>query len=694
MQVIKRDGRLVEFNKERIVNAVTKAMIQTPEGIDIDLANKIAEAIEKQLENVEQINVYEIQDLVEKKLMGSSRKEVAQTYITYRYNRDIARRSKTQDVFLDIIRAKSNDMQTEKLNSSSDIPKEMMIRFASEVMKPFVDTFLLSPKVRAAEKEGYIYICGKDYYPTKSLNSIQAAFGQILKNGCNIRGNSIQAPSTIEEAMQLVCIAMLMIQKEIDGGQSIPAFDYFFAPYVKKTYEEELKKQKDFEKYEKELKAKQPKEYVKKEVEGLSEQEQIVQIAINRTVDRVHHALKLFLNNINMFLVNLGKQAIASSINYGTDTSAEGRCMIREILQLTYEETQKGKTPIFPLQIWKKKRGINFLPDDINYDLYQLALKVTSEVSIPRYLNLDATFNKAEKWKKEDENRWYYEPAIAGRRIRNFETISGEKTAIGKGNLSSVLINLPKIAIETSLKVQEKVGLSFELGKGSEEKMPAKYKEEIRKVFKQELENNMKMAALQLYDRFKFQSTAVARQFPALMSGIWKDSETLKQQDTVEEVIKQGSLSIGFIGLAEALIVLTGKHHGESEEAQILGIEIISYMQEIAKNLSEEYGMLYGIMGMEAKKKRFIAKDRIRYGEIKGVTDKENYTDSSEIPVQYECSIEKRAKTEAPYHELCRAGNIFYAKLSEEEKDIQNVQNIVELLDKYNMGYLGIIYDS
>ena len=178
------------------------------------------------------------------------------------------------------------------------------------------------------------------------------------------------------------------------------------------------------------------------------------------------------------------------------------------------------------------------------------------------------------------------------------------------------------------------------------------------------------------------------------MSGIWKDSQTLKQQDTVEEVIKQGSLSIGFIGLAEALIVLTGKHHGESEEAQRLGLEIISYMQEVAQNLSEEYDMLYGIMGMEAKKKRFIAKDRIRYGEIKGVTDKENYTDSSEIPAKYECFIEQKAKIESPYHELCRAGNIFYAKLNEEEKNIQSVQNVVELLDKYNMGYVGITYDS
>ena len=330
MQIIKRDGRIVEFNKERIVNAITKAMIQTPDGIDLDLANKIASSIEKQLENTEQINVYEIQDLVEKKLMGSSRKEVAQSYITYRYNRDIARRSKTQEVFLDIISAKTNDFNQK---TNMDIPRIMMMRFASEVIKPYVEAFLLSSNVRKAEKEGYIYIYDKDYYATKSLNSFQYPLNKILENRFEVGKALGDKPQTIEEAINYIYMPMVAIQKEISGGQSIPAFDYFFAPYVKNTYLEEINKQKELgidivEKYEVE-------EYVKKDLKGLSEKEKNIQIAINNTIDRVHKSIKTYIHDMNIISMTLDKQMAFNTINYGTDTSPEGRCIIREILELT-----------------------------------------------------------------------------------------------------------------------------------------------------------------------------------------------------------------------------------------------------------------------------------------------------------------------------------------------------------------------
>ncbi len=569
MQVIKRDGRVVEFNKERIVNAITKAMIQTPEGIDLDLANKMAISIEKQLENVEQVNVYEIQDLVEKKLMGSSRKEVAQSYITYRYNRDIARRSKTQEVFLDIISAKNNDLDKAGLSTNSDIPRIMMMKFASEVIKPYVDAFLLSPEVRKADKDGYLYIYDKDYYPTKALNSFHNSLDKILEKGIKIADSSGGAPpKNIEEAINYIYMPMVAIQKEISGGQSIPAFDYFFAPYVRKTFIEELENQKEFNSEINSLLEYEPKEYVKKETDNLSGNAKNIQIAINKTVERVYRTIKMYIQNMNIVAETLEKQFAFTVINYGTDTSPEGRCIIKAILDITFEGIGNDETPRFPVQIWKKKKGINFNPEDTNYDLYKLALKVTAKRFFPNYVNLDASFNENKKWKIDDNKRWYYECAILGDRKRIFENRHGEKTSIGRGNLASILIDLPRIAIESAIKVQEKLGISFELGLGSKEKMTDKYKAQVIQTFKNELENYLGIATLQLYDRFKFQSTATISQFPLLMSGIWTNSENLKMYDTIGDVIKHGTLNIGFIGLAETLVALIGEHHGNSEEAR------------------------------------------------------------------------------------------------------------------------------
>lgn len=680
MQIIKRDGRVVEFNKERIVNAITKAMMQTPDGIDLDLANKIATSIEKQLENTEQINVYEIQDLVEKKLMGSSRKEVAQSYITYRYNRDIARRSKTQEVFLDIISAKSNEFDKK---TNMDIPIIMMMRFASEVIKPYVEAFLLSANVRKVEKEGYIYICDKDYYATKALNSFQYPLNKILENRFEV-GKALGAPpKTIEEAINHIYMPMVAIQKEISGGQSIPAFDYFFAPYVKNTYAEEISKQKELginidSKYTVE-------EYIKKDLKGLSEKEKNIQIAINNTVDRVHKAIRTYLHDMNIISMTLDKQISFNTINYGTDTTPEGRCIIREVLNLTYEGIGNNETPIYPIQVWKKKKGVNYSPEDKNYDLYKLALKVTAKRKIPNYINLDASFNENHLWKNEDGQRWYYECAILGDGVRIFENRHGEKTSIGRGNLAQIVVDMPKIAIESALKAQDKLGVNFELGLGSN--LTEKYKNTVIQIFKNELENYLEIAATQLYERFKFQGTAIANQFPLLMSGIWKNSKTLDKNDTVEEVIKNGTLNIGFTGLAETLIALIGKHHGESEEAQKLGLEIVILMKDLAEEFSEKYNLNFELIAISKElEERFIRKDRLLYGEIKGVTDLESYTNSIDIPNWYETDIESKIKIEAPYHELCLAGHMLNINFKEE----QELEKIINLIDKYNIGYAGI----
>lgn len=691
MQVIKRDGRLMNFNKERIVNAVTKAMVQTPLGIDIDLANKIANSVEKHLENEEQVNVYAIQDLVEKKLMGSSRKEVAQAYITYRYNRDIARKSKTKEVFLDIISAKSSGNIKKNINTTKNTPRGIMMKFASEVTKPLVDAFLLLPEARQAEKNGYIYIHDKDYYSTKALKCLQYPLNIILKNGFRIDNKTARPPERIETAINLTSVTMEMIQNEIIGGQSIPAFDFFLAPYVKKAFIDEVKKQQEeFGIDMTDSTLYQPPEYIKREIKDLKDKDKIIQIAINRTVERVHQAMEAFIHNMN--IVQDKNKCAFTSINYGTDTSPEGRCIIREILNATYEGVGNGETAVFPIQVWKKKKGINYLPEDKNYDLYKLSWKVTAKRFYPNYINLDATFNENEKWSKEDKQRWYYECATIGGINAGLEDRHGEKTVIGKGILSSITMNLPKIAIEASLKAQDRLGMNFELGKNSAEKMTEQYKKTVKKIFLKELEQYITIAARQLYERFKFQCTATSEQFPLLMSGLWMDSENLKYEETISEKIKHGTLSIGFTGLSECLIALTGKHHGESEEAQKLGIEIITEMKDLTEEFSEKYNLNYSVIGTpEDVSYEFILKDKTLYGIIPGVTDKKYYTNSNHIPIEYQCTAEHKAQIEAPYHELCKAGHTFYVEV--DTNTINNpeaIGKIVDLTDKYNIGYVGI----
>ena len=691
MQVIKRDGRVVDFNKERIVKAITLAMAQTQGGVDIDLANKVANDVEKQIENKGQTSVYEIQDLVENKLMGSSRKEVAKSYITYRYNRDVARKSKTKEVFLDIIGAKANDITRENANMNADTPAGMMMKFASETTKPFVDDFLLSPEVRQAVKDGYIHIHDKDYYPTKSLTCLQHPLDKILENGFRAGHGSSRPAKRIETASIIGCISMETVQNEMHGGQAIPAFDFYLAPYVKKTFLEEIKKiegllDKDLSK----LYNYQPKDYIKKELKGLKDEERDIQAAINNTVNRVHQAMEAFIHNMNTIHSRGGNQVVFSSINYGTDTSPEGRCIIREMLESTYEGVGNGETAIFPIQIWKKKRGVNYLPEDPNYDLYKFACKVTAKRFFPNFINLDATFNQNEKWNKDDPHRYYYECATMGCRTRVFENRHGEKTSVGRGNLSFTTINLPGLAIESALEAQEKTGLKFDLGRGSDEKMTEKYKKTVKKIFMDKLEEYANITAKQLYERYRFQCTAIAKQFPLLMAGMWEGSEKLGPTDSVEPVLKQGTLGIGFIGLAECLTALIGKNHAETEEAQKFGLEIVGRLKELAGEYSDKYELNYSVLATPAEglSGRFTRIDRKKYGTILGVTDREYYTNSNHVPVWYKCTAEQKAKIEAPYHALTGGGHIFYIELDgDATKNPETIEAVVDLMDKYNMGY-------
>lgn len=666
--VIKRDGRIVGYNEEKIKAAIRKAMLQTEKGEDESLIQKITDRIG--MTGKEQMSVEEIQDNVELELMKSSRKEVAKRYIAYRDQRSIARRAKTRDIFLEIIEAKSNDITRENANMNADSPAGMMMKFASETTKPFVDDYLLSPETADAIKNNYIHVHDKDYYPTKSLTCVQHPLNKVLKEGF-VAGHGESRPAKrIETASIIGCISLETAQNEMHGGQAIPAFDFYLAPYVRTSFIEEVKNMEavydeDFS----DLYTIHLDDFKKEPLDGLQGKQRAMQHAINKTVDRVHQAMEAFIHNMNTIHSRGGNQVVFSSINYGTDTSAEGRCIIRELLNSTYEGVGNGATAIFPIQIWKKKRGVNYLPEDRNYDLFSLACKVSARRFFPNFLNLDATFNSHEKWQADDPERYKYEVATMGCRTRVFENRYGEKTSIGRGNLSFTTINIVKLAIEC-------MGIQNET-------------ERIDKFFKK-LDNMLEITAKQLCERYDFQKTAAAKQFPLLMTKLWTGGDNLSQNDRIEPVINQGTLGIGFIGLAECLVALTGKHHGESEKSQTLGIKIVSYMRSKANEFSERYEHNFSVLATPAEglSGKFTKKDRKTFGVISGVTDKEYYTNSNHVPVWFKCSPRHKAKIEAPYHELTRGGHIFYVEIDgDATHNPQAIMDIVELIDKYNIGY-------
>ena len=666
--VKKRDGRIVGFNEQKIAAAIRKAMLATEEGEDEALIGQIADRIS--VKGKPQMTVEAIQDMVENELMKSSRKDVAKAYIKYRNARSIARKAKTTDIFLEIINIKNNDVTRENANMNADTPAGMMMKFASETTKPFVDDYLLSEDARDAVKNNYLHIHDKDYYPTKSLTCIQHPLDRILKYGFQAGHGESRPAKRIETASILGCISMETVQNEMHGGQAIPAFDFYLAPFVRASYIEEVKVLEDLnaEDYS-ELYNAPIDDYLNIPLAGFEGRERIKQHAINKTVGRVHQAMEAFIHNMNPIHSRGGNQVVFSSINYGTDTSAEGRCVIREILKSTYEGVGNGETAIFPIQIWKKKRGISYLPTDRNYDLYQYACKVTARRFFPNFINLDAPFNQNENWKADDPERFKWECATMGCRTRVFENRFGPKTSIGRGNLSFSTINIVKLAIEC-------MGIENE-----EERIDA---------FFAKLDNMLQITAQQLHDRFEFQKTAFAKQFPLLMKGLWLGSENLKPNDTIASVINQGTLGIGFIGLAECLVALVGKHHGESEKAQKLGLKIVSYMRDRANEYSEQYQHNYSILGTPAEglSGRFTKNDRKKFGSLPGITDREYYTNSNHVPVYYHCTALHKAQVEAPYHDLTRGGHIFYVEIDgDATHNPEAVMRIVDMMDKYNIGY-------
>ena len=669
--VVKRDGRVVIFDNRKIVDAILKAMGVTEEGEDIVLAAEIAASISKI--DVDNMSVEAIQDQVELELMHSPRKEVAKKYIAYRNQRNLARKAKSREIFQEIIDAQATEITRENANMNADTPAGMMMKFASESTKSYVDECMLSEEVKDAVKNNYIHVHDKDYYPTKSLTCIQHPLDKILEDGFFAGHGESRPAKRIETASILGCISMETVQNEMHGGQAIPAFDFYMAPFVRRTFHEELDKigeinGEDYSRlYEVVID-----DYLKRDLVGIQGDDRVIQHAINMTVSRVHQSMEAFVHNMNSIHSRGGNQVVFSSINYGTDTSAEGRCVIRELLNTTYEGVGNGSTAIFPIQIWKKKRGVSYLPEDRNYDLYKFACKVSARRFFPNFVNLDAPYNHHELWNPEDPKRYQYEVATMGCRTRVFENRFGPKTSIGRGNLSFTTINIVRLAIEC---------------------MNIENREERIHEFFHKLDRTLEIAARQLNERFNFQKTALKKQFPLLMGALWLDSEKLGENDTIEPVINHGTLGIGFIGLAETLIALTGKHHGESQEAQELGLRIVTFMRSKVNEFCETYKHNYSVLATPAEglAGRFTRFDKKKFGIIPGVTDKDYYTNSNHVPVYYKCTPKHKAEIEGPYHALTGGGHIFYVEIDgDATHNPEAIMKIVDLMDKYDIGYCSV----
>ena len=666
-QVIKRDGSVVDYQPEKVRKALESAFIST--GIDRSTINieGFVDEVNKLFEKGNPVSVESIQDTIEYCLMRNGWFDTAKAFILYRDKHATMRETETRKLFESIVNVEKNDVTRDNANMNADTPAGMMMKFSAETTKPFVDKYILSDEVKEAVDNNYIHIHDKDYYLTKSFTCLQHPLDRIFESGFRIGHGEARAPKRIETAAMLAVISLESIQNEMHGGQAIPAFDFYMAPYVRATFIEEVKKLEEFTKKDyKHLYNAVINDFVEMNTKDyVGENEHIIRTAVNATVKRVHQAMESFIHNANTIHSRGGNQVTFSSINYGTDTSAEGRCIIRELLKSTYQGVGNGCTAVFPIQIMKVKSGVNLNPEDPNYDLYEYSWKVTARRFFPNYLNLDASYNVDDVWDANDSKRYEHEVATMGCRTRVYENLNGPKTSIGRGNLSFTTINLVKIALENK----------------------------DAKSFLDKLEYYVNLSIKQLKERYDFQKTALKKQFPLLMSGMWNGSENLNSDDTVESVVSQGTLGVGFIGLAEALIVLTGKHHGESEDAQNLGLHIIAFIKRLIDNAKRDSGLNYAVLATPAEglAGKFTLKDRKQFGIIERVTDKDYYTNSNHIPVYYKCTPSHKAAVEGPYHKLTLGGHIFYVEAdSDITKNPEAVDAIVRLGIKNDCGYISV----
>ncbi|MHB1484643.1 MAG: anaerobic ribonucleoside triphosphate reductase [Saccharofermentanales bacterium] len=710
-RVRKRDGREAPFNIEKIANAIYKALEAADEiptegvivnrrDLSMDLASRAAEYLETTATQIPEIE--QIQDLVEKVLMEAGYSETAKKYILYRAERNRIREMNTRlmQTYHDITNkdAKESDLKRDNANVDGNTAMGTMLKYGSEGSKMYYEMFMLKPEHSEAHKDGLIHIHDLDFYAL-TLTCCQIDLHRLFKGGFSTGHGKLREPKDIRSYSALACIAIQSNQNDMHGGQSIPNFDYAMAQGVSCTYKKiytgnlakalelvsgiddaQIKSKETIEKvfeetgiypslnpdpkfYESEKKTLG--ELISDEKQIKRIQEFVVKHTFEETDKACYQAMEALIHNLNSMHSRAGAQTPFSSINYGMDTSAEARMVVRNLLKATDAGLGSGETPIFPIQIFKVKKGINYNPEDPNYDLFKLACKISAKRLFPNFAFQDAPYNL----KYYDPARPETEIAYMGCRTRvvaNVYDPEREQT-FRRGNLSFSSVNLPRCAI---------------LSKGD------------KKKFYKILDDTLELVADQLLERLEVQSRKRVYNFPFLMGqGIWLDSEKLKWDDEIREIIKHGTLSIGFIGLAETLIFLTGKHHGESAQSQEFGLEIISHIRTFCDEKSKMTGLNFSLLATPAEglSGRFVRIDKKKFGRIPGVTDKEYYTNSFHVPVYYQINAFDKIRIEAPYHALTNAGHITYVELDgDTTQNVEAFEKVIRFMYDQGIGYGAI----
>lgn len=663
IKVRKRDGRICNFSKEKIFAAVGKAYsavyerpldrhtIYTDSAERYDFVVKIVNGVEQDIRNSridDTIDVEAIQDFVEQELKKEN-KRVFKMYHNYRLKRTKSR-ERNSDLMKRLVKVAGDNSELENIKRSNanvdgDTAMGTMLQIGSEASQSLYLNGYMSEDIATAHERGDIHIHDLDFYKlTETCCQIDLA--KLFKDGFDTGHGTLREPQSIGTACALAAIAIQSNQNDQHGGQSVPEFDYYMAPYVRKSFEKNLKLIKRIS---------------GKETAELTDEE----LAWKLTEEQTYQAMEGFIANLNSMHSRAGAQVPFSSINYGTDTSKEGRMVMEQLLLATEKGLGKGETPLFPIQIFKCKAGVNLNEEDPNYDLFKLACRVSATRLFPNFSFLDAPYNK--KFLKEDNPDT--EIAYMGCRTRTIANVLGTEHEVvtGRGNLSFTSINLPRLAIEA---------------KGN------------TPMFFSKLTDMLKLVKKQLLERFEVQCRRHPKNYPFLMGqGIWRGSEKLGPNDDIREILRHGSLSIGFIGLAETLIMLTGKHHGEDEEAQKLGLAIVKHMRDFCDEACKTENMNFALIATPAEglAGRFVAMDKIKYGIIPGVTDKEYYVNSFHVPPSFKCSAYKKLNIEAPYHDLCNGGHISYVEMDADPSlNLEAFIKIIRYMAEIGIGYGAI----
>ena len=702
-KIKKRDGREVPFNIEKISNAIFRAA-QATGGRDYDTAFALAQQVVDYMEKKQTPipTVEQIQDAVEKVLVESGHARTAKEYILYRSQRTRIREMNTRlmKVYEDLTfkPAAENDIKRENANIDGDTAMGTMLKYGSEGAKQFYEMFILDPKHAKAHRDGDIHIHDMDFL-TLTTTCCQIDIDRLFEGGFCTGHGFLREPNDIQSYSALACIAIQSNQNDQHGGQSIPNFDYGMAKGVAKTYRKLYRKNmakslellcgiEDAQQLTKDIQAQILEEtglspvlsnnnrYCQEEQRILEDKgidadiiQRIQKFSLENAVkecDRAtYQAMEALVHNLNTMHSRAGAQIPFSSINYGMDTSPEGRMVIRNVLLATEAGLGNGETPIFPIHIFKVKEGVNYNPGEPNYDLFKLAMRVSAKRLFPNFSFIDAPFN-LQYYKPGDPNT---EIAYMGCRTRvmaNHYDPDQEKV-FGRGNLSFTSVNLPRIAIKANGDID---------------------------VFFEDLDRKIKLIVNQLLARFNIQAAKKVRNYPFLMGqGVWLGSDKLGPDDEVREVLKHGTLTLGFIGLAEALKALVGKHHGESAESQNLGLEIVGFMRKRMDEATERYGLNFSLIATPAEglSGRFVGIDRERFGVIEGFTDREYYTNSFHVPVYYPVSAFEKVKLEAPYHALTNGGHISYIELDGDPcNNLEAFEQVVRCMKESGIGYGSI----